>query len=46
MAKDLDLVVIAPLVLEGARQIVQALAAGVECQHGFALALELVGQGP
>ena len=46
VAKDLDFVVMAPLVLEGARQIAQALASGIENQHGFALAPELVGQGP
>ena len=46
MAKDLDLVVLAPLLLQGARQIVQALATGIQHQHGFALPLQLCGQGP
>ena len=43
MAKDLNLVVMAPLLLEGARQVVQSLAVGVEHEHGFALAAQLVG---
>ena len=46
MAKDLNLVVMAPLLLERAGQVVQSLAVGVEYEHGFALAPELLGQGP